>query len=351
MNKIIKLSLSACLISTLAACSWLSDDEDDWFRDRSDDYRKARVEKPLELPEHLKTANIEDTHDIPPISDNASLSGEFDVPRPERLEEDALVDAVRINKMEDQRWILVDGAPGEVWPRLRAFLTRHQLRVVRADAVHGILETDWLQPAGEETLRERFRLRIEQGVQRGTTEVYVLQADIRAEDSWPKTSSNEERETLIINTLAQYLADNQVTMSSVSMLAQQAMGSAGRISLEEDEQRKPYLQLFLSFERAWASLGLAVKKAGFVVEDLDRSQRVYYVRYFDRKTEQEEPGFWSNLFSFGSDEEKEKGIPFLLRVESNANKEVLIKVDSSGDEAFVDEKATDILKRIKKHLT
>ena len=351
MKNIIKLPVSACLMSTLAACSWLGDDEDDWFRNRANDYRKARIEKPLELPEHIEASNIEDTYNIPPISDNASLTGEFDVPRPERLEEDALVDAVRINKMDNQRWILVDGAPGEVWPRLRAFLTRHQLRVMRADAVQGILETDWLQPAGEGALRERFRLRIEQGVQRGTTEVYVLQADIRAEDSWPNTSSNDERETLIINTLAQYLADNQVTMSSVSMLAQQAMGSAGRISLEEDEQRQPYLQLGLSFERAWASLGLAVKKAGFVVEDLDRSQQIYYVRYFDPKTEEEEPGFWSNLFSFGSDEEKEKGIPFLLRVESSNDQEVLIKVGSSDDEAFVNEKATDILKRIKKHLT
>jgi outer membrane protein assembly factor BamC len=352
--KMIMKSVSLMMLSTLAACSWLGDDDDDMFRDRANDYRKARVEEPLTVPEHLQARTIEDTYDIPRITDNASLTGEFDIPRPETLGSEVLVDAVRINKLGDQQWILIDGAPGEVWPRLRSFLSRNNLPVARADAVNGLIETAWLQPTGENMLRERIRLRLEQGVQRETTEVYVLQADIRAgEEGWPAMSSSSEREALIVNSLSQYLADNQVAMSSVSMLAQQAMGSSGKVSLEEDDQRRPYIQLELPFARAWASLGLAIEKAGFAVDDLDRTQRIYYVRFSEvEDDEDDEPGFWAGLFADEEDEgEAGRGPVFLVRINEQATEEVHILVERNGDAAVVTEKATAILKRIKKHLS
>ena len=46
-----------------------------------------------------------------------------------------------------------------------------------------------------------------------------------------------------------------------------------------------------------ASRGLALDRTGFTVEDRDRTQGTYFVRYVDPTTDKKEPGFLSKLFS------------------------------------------------------
>jgi outer membrane protein assembly factor BamC len=48
-----------------------------------------------------------------------------------------------------------------------------------------------------------------------------------------------------------------------------ATDGAGTLTLQE------------SFDRAWRRVGLALDRVGFTVEDRDRSQGMYYVRYID----------------------------------------------------------------------
>jgi outer membrane protein assembly factor BamC len=50
-----------------------------------------------------------------------------------------------------------------------------------------------------------------------------------------------------------------------------------------------------SFDVAWRRVGLALDRTGFTVEDRDRAQGLYFVRYVD--TTKEEKGFFSKLFS------------------------------------------------------
>ena len=43
-------------------------------------------------------------------------------------------------------------------------------------------------------------------------------------------------------------------------------------------------------------MGLSLDRTGFTVEDRDRSQGVYFVRYVEPKADSKEPGFFSKLF-------------------------------------------------------
>jgi outer membrane protein assembly factor BamC len=43
----------------------------------------------------------------------------------------------------------------------------------------------------------------------------------------------------------------------------------------------PTLQVDDGFDRAWRRVGLALDRSGFTVEDRDRTQGVYFVRYVD----------------------------------------------------------------------
>lgn len=345
MKIIIKSLVLVLLLPALTACSWLFGEEG-YFRDRGDDYRHAAMDPPLQIPERLSGDSIDDRFAIPPIKDQATLTETFVVPRPEPLDSNTEQDVVRINTLGDSRWILVNGSPGQVWPRLRGFFNLNQLGVQRADAASGILETAWLQPKGDGLLRERYRLRIEQGVQRGTSEVYVLQADISAgTDQWPQHSSNPKRENIMIEELAQYLADS-ASAAAVSMLAQQAIESSGRISLLETEGGQPYLKLSLPFPRAWASVGLALTKAGFTVDDLNRDQRVYYLHYVESKAE--EKGFFSRLFS---SDDADEGTPYLVYVKERDAGSVQITIQHQDDKPMEREQSLKLLKLIKRFLS
>ena len=74
------------------------------------------------------------------------------------------------------------------------------------------------------------------------------------------------------------------------------------------------LQVDDAFDRAWRRVGLALDRSGFTVEDRDRTQGLYFVRYVDPATAgKEEPGFLSRLFSFGRKKD-ERGGPAKYRV-------------------------------------
>jgi uncharacterized lipoprotein len=60
------------------------------------------------------------------------------------------------------------------------------------------------------------------------------------------------------------------------------------------------LQVDDGFDRAWRRVGVALDRSGFTVEDRDRGQGLYFVRYVDPKfAGKEEPGLISRMLSFG----------------------------------------------------
>ena len=353
LTRTLKLASTAILITQISACSWLFGDEGT-FRDRSDDYRQATVEPPLELPEGMDSESIDDSYAIPPINDRTTLDDKFEVPTPEPLADDVNRDLVRINTLGEQRWILVDGAPGKVWPRLRGFLSLNQLAVQRVDAVSGLIETAWLQPSGENALRERYRLRIDQGVQRGTSEVYVLQADIRSGDeNWPQQSSNTEREKVMTQELAQYLADSSAA-AAVSMLAQQAIDSSGKITLEEDADKNIYISLALPFSRAWASVGKALQKSGFEIDDLNRTEQMYYLNYVEVSEEKEKDGMFSWAYNWAlsnNEDERAEDVPYLVHLKDNSSGIVAITIKRADNVEMSKSDTERLLKLIKRNIT
>jgi len=62
------------------------------------------------------------------------------------------------------------------------------------------------------------------------------------------------------------------------------------------------VQVDESFDRAWRRVGLALDRAGFTVEDRDRSRGVYFVRYVDPATESSSArSIFDRIFSGNAD--------------------------------------------------
>ncbi len=269
------------LIVLMAGCGWV--------RDSSDDYRSARELPPLVMPEGLDDRRIQSCYVIPPAQD-AVLSPAFEVPRPEPLGGDANDQVVRIQKLADEQWAVANLAPDQTWPLLRNFLASNRVPLVIENGSQGLMVTDWLQPEGAQP-KEQYLIRIDSGVQSGSSEVHVRQrtAGSDVQVAWPTLSDNREREYKFLYQLATYLASHSGE-ASVSLLAQ-GIRVASKVSLQQ-AKGQPYLLLELPYERAWASLGNALEPANLENLDQDYSAGMYLVR----QANVEQPGWWARLW-------------------------------------------------------
>jgi outer membrane protein assembly factor BamC len=93
---------------------------------------------------------------------------------------------------------------------------------------------------------------------------------------------------------------------------------------------RPVVQIAEGFDRAWRRVGLALDRTGFTVEDRDRKQGIYFVRYVAADTgANTEPGFFGKLFG-GSSPKSAEATKFQIAVKSQGEATVVSVLDSKG---------------------
>ncbi len=319
--------IASALLVSVTGCGYLFGDQG-VFRDNSQDYKKAPELAVISVPEGKGSDSLQEIYPVPPINSTVVQMGEFEVPRPTPLVAGSEDETVRIQKLGDEAWALVAEAPGQVWPQVRSFFASAGIAVTRVDARAGLMETNWLELESA-AMASRFQVRIDQGVQRGSSELHVLQQNQAGDvNNWPEASDNAEQESEMLSALAQYIANSAGT-APVSMVADQAISATGKISLQETAQGESYIQLALPFDRSWASVGRALEKSTFEVADRDRSSGVYYARFLGPDAE-EEDGWFDWLW--GSDDEyPHVGETFIVSVETQDTGGVFIYLRSSPE--------------------
>lgn len=317
-------ALLACLTFSLSGCGIFFGDEG-VFRNRGGDYLKSDNLPPLVLDENLDRRALGELYPIPPITaaDYDESGDLYEVPRPLPLSTNILQESVKIQKLGDKTWILMNVAPGEVWPRVRSFLNVNGLEVARADISSGVIETDWVQFKTDLTTYDRYRLQVDQGVQPDTSEIHILHMSIPTDSqpsaglSWGQSSVNPEREKWLLDELAATLASD-VTEGGTSLLAQ-AIGGSAKAALV-NLKNEPVLSLRLDRARALGTLAHAVKQEGFTPYENDAATGIFYVHY--RKPDADGPGWfsrkWDSWFGASEDESIKIQSPYSL-AELSAN--------------------------------
>jgi outer membrane protein assembly factor BamC len=313
---------------------------DGMFRDRGQDYRQAKLSAPLELPPGVSSETLDDQYVVPGIQTHKPLPGKFEIQRPEPLTKNVGTAEVKIQTLDNHSWILLDGDPNQVWPRMRIFLGRAGLVIAKADSKTAIIETQWRDPDGDGASRERFRFRLEEGVHTGTSEIHVL-VQINGNEQWPEKSDDVNRESQMVRVVAQYLAD-QETAGVVSILAQRSDGK-GRIFIEGGLDSR-HLRLELPVGRAWAALGLALVKAGFEIED-DRSEvNKYWLTYID--PDAQEPGWFARTFGAPRNDLSR----YVVEMQEVGPEEALIYLNYQEDRLLGKDEREKLLRRIMGYL-
>ena len=298
VNRVKAILVGGLLLSTIGCGAILGDQG--VFRDSSQDYKKAVETPSVILPAGTESVPLRDIYVIPEIDDKFLSQGDFEVPKPVPLSAGNGTEVVRLQKLGDDSWALISLAPGQVWPQVRNFMAASGMQIVRADARAGVMESNWLTVEGQ-PLASRFQFRMEQGVQRETSELHVLQMQQTGTvTAWPAKSDDPDQASEMLRAIAQFLADS-ADSAPVSMIAEQGIAASGKISMQEAPNGYTFLRLELPFNRAWASLGRALEKSSFEITDRDRSNGTYYIRFLEGGAEDED-GWWGDFWDSADDE-------------------------------------------------
>jgi outer membrane protein assembly factor BamC len=327
MKKLLPL---LCLSVTLAACEMIPES-------KKIDYKSASKQSlpNLEIPPDLTRPSRDERYTVPDVQTSkgsatfSAYSGERGAARAATSTEILpQIDKVRIERSGTQRWLVISGTPEQVWPTVKEFWQEIGFIVNIEMPEAGIMETDWAENRAKlpqdiirNTLgkvldslystaeRDKFRTRLEKGATPGTTEIYISHRGLyeihtnegKTETKWQPRPADPELE-------AEMLGRLMVRMGIEDTRAK-TMLAAGITKADERAKLKPAaegggtLELQEAFDRAWRRVGLALDRVGFTVEDRDRSQGLYFVRYVDPEADggkKDDKGFMSKLMFWKS---------------------------------------------------
>ena len=310
MNPTARLGLLGLTIA-LSACSVLDGDKIN--------YKSASKGTTLEVPPDLQQLSQDSRYAIPGgvVSANALQAGQAAQPSATSTAAAAAMGDVRIERDGNQRWLVVKRPVDKLWEPVRDFWTENGFTLAQNQPDLGIMETDWaenraklpqdviratigkvfdsLYSTGE---RDKFRTRLERATD-GSTEIFITHRGMvevytsSAKDNtiWQPRPADPELETEFLRRLMVKLGVSQEQSKAIAATPVQ-MAPTARVATMNGA---PVLQLDEDFDRAWRRVGLSLDRTGFTVEDRDRSQGVYFVRYVAPGTDKQE-GFFSKLF-------------------------------------------------------
>lgn len=292
------------------------------------EYKSAKVRKPLDVPPDLTAPGSNSRFEIPGVGGRTLSEYERD----QRTaapggSNGVLVDVPDVTVQRDgaQFWLSVPQPPEQVWPVVREFWQENGFVIASEQPEIGILETDWAENRAKvptDTLRnligrafdslyssgerDKYRTRLERTAtgtdifvtHRGLVEVF---ADAREEQTrWQPRPNDPSLEAEFLKRLMLQFGGPELATAvaqrqdPLSRAQDTETGSRVKV-VGTGKDRK--LELREDFGRAWRSVGLALDRTGFTVEDRNRSEGTYFVRYIDPENpEQQRPGAIARFF-------------------------------------------------------
>lgn len=372
-----RLACSA-LIASLAACSTF----DGTLSSDKVDYRsQARQTSGLDIPPDLTQLARDNRSQVQGGAISASTLQQANAaPRPGATAANQValsnVGEVSLQRAGETRWVHSSLTPDQLWPQLRAFWQERGFDLAKDDPTVGVMETNWaenrarlpqdfirkaigkvLDSIYSTSERDMYRTRVERSpsggtdiyiVHRGMQEVYT--STQRDQTAWQPRAAEPTLEGEMLSRLLLKLGGKEDAAKAVV-----AGASAPAVALPSSELPPPprggarnrplsevpdSLQVNDGFERAWRRVGQSLDRHGFTIEDRDRNQGLFYLRYADpTQVGKEEPNFFERLFK------GEKAVTanrYRVSVKAQGERSLVTVQDTKGQQQ-TDENAKRIL--------
>ena len=345
MNLTFKQIPLFCVLIILVGCSEIP------FLEPTPDYKSTGKSKPLEVPPDLTSITVKDTYSIPGSTTYSDFKeGNKDtgiakiLPNPEGM---------KIVKAGSQRWLVVNASAEKIWPVIRDFWIDMGFAVKTENPETGVMETEWIDQqdlkvedkkgaldkfdAWLDRLsgiadRKKFRTRLDRGQQEGTTEIYMTHRSIDAilDDGKEKVRTgygtydtgyknaekiDQEKEKLgrrDDELDAELLRRLMIKLGLAEKRAKEIIATPinqKRAEIKKEADGSSSLEIQDPFDRAWRRVGLALDIIGFVIEDKDRSNGIYFVKYADVDIDdspKKKKGVLDSLMFWGDDDKKDR---------------------------------------------
>ncbi len=274
------------------------------------DYKSAGKLPPLDVPPDLMAPNVDERYNIP---DTNSSNATFSTYNQERGNQPVTMSSsllpmsdqgAHIERAGTQRWLVVPQPPETVWPIVKEFWQELGFLIKIENPETGILETDWAENRAKipqdfirtilstvlDSLystaeRDKFRTRLERG-QGGTTEIYishrgmdeVIQGGSAQRTIWqPRPADPDLEAEMLSRLMLRFGVEEERAKLELATVNNTAAQARAYINPEQ----KDVLVVKESFDRSWRRVGLALDRIGFTVEDRNRLDGMYFVRYVD----------------------------------------------------------------------
>lgn len=360
----LQLTALSLAMLTLAGCGSMS------LENKRVDYKAAAVKMPtLEVPPDLTTPAAEDHYTIPDGS--AAVANYSDFARgtaPSQARASSVLPesrSVRLERNGAQHWLVVDDKAENVWPVITAFWQENGFVIKTENPQAGIIETDWsenrakipktglrsilgkafdnLYDSGE---KDMYRVRLERSKDGNSTEIYLTQygkEEVLSSDksitNWQSRPNDPELEATMLQMLMAKLGGAEAqAQAKAQMEVPSSQGAVVAPKLQTLTNGNKIILLSEPFDKSWRTVGLALEHEGFVVEDKDRANGVYFLRV---EEDAKEKGWLGKLAFWRDDEKSSKPVRYQVTVhEGSAGCEVGVNngngVSNSNTQRIID---------------
>jgi outer membrane protein assembly factor BamC len=330
------------------------------------DYKTTGTAPSLEIPPDLSTPRFDDRFTPSTASGVAAQQGGG----PRKTEVLPQNPDARVVRAGSERWLVVKATPEQTWQQVRQFWTELGFVVAVEQPTIGVMETDWAENRAEIPMdpvrraitkfadilyttykRDKFRTRVERGIEPGTMEIFVSHRGMEqvpttkidgaggspAAFAWAVLPPNPDLEAEMLSRLMQrFGAPEQVATAAVASTAPGTPGVAApgdKARLEKAADGSAKLVVDDAFDRAWRRVGLALDRTGFTVVDRDRSNGLYFVRYADPESDvaKARDTGWLAKLMFWKTDEKDRPEQYRIKVVEAAPASVVTVQDPKGE--------------------
>jgi len=267
------------------------------------------------------------------------------------------IPGMRIARDGERRWLVVEKPATELYPQVKDFWQENGFLLVVDSPSTGIMETDWAENRGKiaqdwirstiggalDSLydtgeRDKYKTRLE-APKPSETEIYISQKGALEKcvtdttgaclsTIWTSRPNDPELEAVFLARLMERLG---MTQEQAKAAVAAPLGpKTPKAKFVQEANNRGYIELSVGFDRSWRDVGLALDRSNFTVEDRNRSNGVYYVRYVNAKDVGDKKGFFSNLFS-SKDDSKLQAKKYQVVVKSTGDNSTNVYVqDADG---------------------
>jgi outer membrane protein assembly factor BamC len=348
------------------------------------DYKSAGRLPPLDVPPDLITPATDERYAIPDTVSGGTTFSAFareNAINPGTGSSSLLpmsIQNVYVERSGTQRWLVVPQPPEAVWPVIKEFWQELGFLIKLEIPEAGIMETDWAENRAKipqdpirnvlsrfldfiysTAERDKFRTRLER-TEMGTTEVYishrgmdeVLEGGATNRSIWqPRPADPNLEAEMLSRLMMRFGVEEQRARLELATTS----GSSNQERAYIDRRVGNALVVNEAFDRSWRRVGLALDRIGFTVEDRNRLDGIYFVRYINPDTDSRKTGDDDGLLSGmmfwrGKGDTNDRAAKYRIQVKETGINTSTVSVLSENDASVSKDVADSILKLLYEQL-